>query len=164
MTFCIEYADASTAKTQYSFPQFTIQIPNDYLTFTRENVTEIVEKNAQFGDVSLFIDFFENDESLYLDAINSETFDEICIRVLPLATGLDIRLLKDYDDDFIAACAEGVRKAYLDQGLLCDPPLIYRHSQTVFFLFEHLRTAGADEQGVLSNTLQCSKWTACFTV
>lgn len=127
------YAEKSTL---YDFPEFSVRISDNYLTFTKENVEDVVGSNTLFGDMGFFLDFFELDNTLYLEAVNYQTFDEICIRFQENSSGMDFRFFNNFDDDTLERLSQGAKEAFEANGFVCQSAQIYRHPQIVFTVLE----------------------------
>ena len=140
--FCSSaYAEKST---EFKFPEFSVQVSDNYLTFTKENVEEVVGSNTMFDDLGFFIDFFELDPTLFLDAVNYQTFDEICIRCVENPEGMDWRILNNFDDTYLGIVVDGLKDGLSQNGFDCHATSAYRHPQTVFAVIEGYQS---EEQG-----------------
>ena len=123
--FCSSaYAEKST---EFKFPEFSVQVSDNYLTFTKENVEEVVGSNTMFDDLGFFIDFFELDPTLFLDAVNYQTFDEICIRCVENPEGMDWRILNNFDDTYLGIVVDGLKDGLSQNGFDCHATSAYRH-------------------------------------
>lgn len=146
LAMCVFFCSSSYAEkcTEFTFPEFSVQISDNYLTFTKENVEEVVGSNTMFNDLGFFIDFFELDSTVFLDAVNYQTFDEICIRCIENPDGMDWRILNNFDDSYLSIVVDGLKESLSQNGFDCHAGTVYRHPQTVFAVIEGYQS---EEQG-----------------
>lgn len=140
---CISNAYAEKS-TLYNFPEFSVRVSDNYLTFTKENVEDVVGSNSILGDLGFFVDYFALDNTIFLDAINLQSFDEICIRCQETSEGMDWRIMNNLDDSYINIAADAIKDHYTQNGLECYSARAYRHPQIVFAVIEGYL---AEEQG-----------------
>ena len=81
--------------TTFTFPQFSVRLPDTYMTLTKENVESVVGSNSLFSDFQFFLDAFTTDETLYLDAVKTDTIDEVYIKCMPSNDGVDFLIKKE---------------------------------------------------------------------
>lgn len=131
------YSSANAEKsTVFSFPEFSVYIPDSYVTITKQNVRDVVGSNTTFHDLDFFLDYFETDSTLYLDSVNYQTFNEICIRCTENPSGVDWSFFNNYDDSIVNVLAEGLKDGLSQSGFDCHIATVYRHPQTVFAVIE----------------------------
>lgn len=59
LVMCVFFCSSAYAekRTEFTFPEFSVQIADNYLTFTKENVEEVVGSNTMFDDLDSFSTF-----------------------------------------------------------------------------------------------------------
>lgn len=133
LSYSSAYAEKST---EFNFPEFSVHVLDNYLTLTKESVKEVDGSNTLFDDLGVFIDYFELDPTVFLDAVNYQTLNEICIRCVENPEGIDLRILNNLDDSALNVVIDELKELFSQDGFDLQVAAAYRHPQTVFAVIE----------------------------
>lgn len=122
--------------TRYDLPEFSVHMPDSYLTLTRSNVEEVVRNNTTTLDLGFMVDVFKYDNTLLIEGINMQTFDEIFIKCQENPGDKDWRILNGLDDSYADMVVNRVKDSFVEGGLKCHYSTVYRHPQIVFAVLE----------------------------
>ena len=121
---------AYAASTTYTVSELdlSLDIPSEYLTFTREteeNDPLLAELGISAADLIAYLE----SEDIYLDAIHPEGIEELIVSM----TDNEINNFEEIGDDALLTMIPAMEEEYSNYGIAVSGCEIYHHAQVPFF-------------------------------